>query len=79
MEQEKLSLYQKKYKKNYIDRQGEEVVVHPIVHVLQHTSPLLIYLLVAIILLLESSGVPITNNTLLLLMGAMEAHGYINL
>ena len=53
--------------------------MHPIVHALLHVSPLLMYLLVAIILLLESSGVPITNNTLLLLMGAMASLGYLNI
>ena len=52
--------------------------MHSIVHVLLHISPLLMYLLVAIILLLESSGVPITNNTLLLLTGAMASLGYLN-
>ncbi len=53
--------------------------MHSIVHVLLHISPLLMYLLVAIILLLESSGVPITNNTLLLLTGAMASLGYLNI
>jgi len=53
--------------------------VHPIAHTLLHTSPLLIYLLVATILLLESSGVPITNNTMLLLAGAMASLGYLNI
>lgn len=37
------------------------------------------YVVVAITLLLESTGVPITNNTLLLLMGAMAALGYLNI
>ncbi len=53
--------------------------MHPIVHVLLHINPLLMYLLVATILLLESSGVPITNNTMLLLMGAMASLGYLNI
>jgi len=53
--------------------------VHLIVHTLLHTSPLLIYLLVAIILLLESSGVPLVNNTLLLLLGATASTGYLNI
>ncbi|GAC1463733.1 MAG: hypothetical protein PVSMB2_28970 [Ktedonobacteraceae bacterium] len=52
--------------------------MYPIVHVLLHSSPLLMYLLVAIILLLDSSGVPTTNNTLLFLMGAMASLGYLN-
>ncbi len=53
--------------------------MHSITHALLHTSPLLIYLLVAIIILLESTGVPVVNNTLLLLLGAMAALGYLNL
>ncbi len=53
--------------------------MHPIVHALLHISPFLMYVVVAITLLLESTGVPITNNTLLLLMGAMAALGYLNI
>jgi len=53
--------------------------VHSVVHMLLHTSPPIIYLLVAGILLLESSGVPITNNTMLLLTGAMASMGYLNI
>ncbi len=53
--------------------------MHSIVHVLLHISPLLVYLVVAVILLLESSGVPIINNTLLLLLGATASLGFLNL
>ena len=53
--------------------------MHSIVHALLHISPLLVYLLVAVILLLESSGVPIINNTLLLLLGATASLGFLNL
>ncbi len=53
--------------------------MHSLVHTLLHVSPLLIYLLVAIILLLESSGVPVTNNTMLLLLGALASMGYLNI
>ena len=53
--------------------------MHTIVHALLHTSPLLLYLLVMIILMFESTGVPITNNTLLLLLGAMASLGYLNI
>ena len=53
--------------------------MYPIVHAFLHISPILIYLLVALILLLESTGFPVTNNTLLLLLGAMSALGYLNL
>ena len=53
--------------------------MHSIMHALLHISPLLIYLLVAIIILLESTGVPVTNNTMLLLTGAMAALGYLNI
>lgn len=53
--------------------------MHLLVHTLLHVSPLLIYLLVAVILLLESSGVPVTNNTMLLLMGAWASMGHLNI
>jgi len=48
-------------------------------HFFLHTSPFLIYFLVAVILLLESSGVPITNNTLLLFTGALASLGQLNI
>ncbi len=44
-----------------------------------HANPVLIYLIVAIVLLFESSGVPIANNTLLLLTGALAAQGHLNI
>ncbi len=44
-----------------------------------YANPILIYLIVAIVLLFESSGVPIANNTLLLLTGALAAQGYLNI
>jgi len=46
---------------------------------LLHTNPLLIYLIVAVVLLLESSGVPIVNNTLLLVTGALASLGHFNI
>ncbi len=53
--------------------------MHPIMHAFLHINPILIYLLVAVILLLESTGVPVINNTLLLLLGAMAALGNFNI
>ena len=53
--------------------------MHPFLHTLLHTSPLLVYLLVAVILCLESTGIPLVNNTLLLLLGAFASMGYLNL
>jgi len=44
-----------------------------------HASPLLLYLLVAVTLLLESSGVPIVNTTLLLFTGALASLGLLNI
>jgi membrane protein DedA with SNARE-associated domain len=52
--------------------------VHTLVHLLLHTSPLLICLLVAVVLALESTGIPIVNSTLLLFMGAMAAAGHFD-
>ncbi|MDQ2886177.1 MAG: DedA family protein [Chloroflexota bacterium] len=53
--------------------------MHTIMHLLLHTSPLLIYLVVAVLLALESTGIPIVNSTLLLLMGALAAAGHFNI
>lgn len=50
-----------------------------VIHALQHISPLLIYLLVTALLLLESSGIPVVNTTLLLCTGALAALGRVNL
>jgi membrane protein DedA with SNARE-associated domain len=50
-----------------------------VVHLLLHTNPLLIYLVVAVLLALESTGIPIVNSTLLLLMGALAAAGHFNI
>ena len=50
-----------------------------LIHMYQHLSPLPICLLVAAFLLLESSGIPVVNTTLLLLTGALAALGRVNL
>ncbi len=47
--------------------------------VYQHLSPLPTCLLVAVVLLLESSGIPIINTTLLLFTGALAALGRVSL
>lgn len=47
--------------------------------VYQHLSPLPTCLLVAVFLLLESSGIPIINTTLLLFTGALAALGRVGL
>src|SRR5437016_4620799 len=39
----------------------------------------MIYLIVAVILLLESSGVPIVNNTLLIFTGALASFGHLTI
>ena len=48
------------------------------IHTIQHISPFYIYLLVASLLLLESSGIPIINTTLLLFTGAMAVLGHLD-
>lgn len=50
-----------------------------VIHLYQHTPSSLIYLLVAGFLLLESTGVPVINTTLLLFTGAMAAQGRLDL
>lgn len=47
--------------------------MQPIIHFFVHANPLFVYLIVVVILMLESSGVPITNNTLLLFTGALAS------
>jgi membrane protein DedA with SNARE-associated domain len=54
-------------------------MVHSVTHLFMHASPLLIYLIVAVVLMLESSGVPIANNTLLLFTGAMASLGRLDI
>jgi membrane protein DedA with SNARE-associated domain len=49
------------------------------IHVYQHIPPSLIYLLVAALLLLESTGIPVINTTMLLFTGAMAAQGRLDL
>ena len=48
-------------------------------HVIHNTNPLWIYMIVGVFLLLESSGVPIVNSTLLLLTGALASLGHLNI
>lgn len=48
-------------------------------HMILHASPLLLYSIVAITLLLESSGIPVANNTLLLFTGALASLGHVNI
>jgi len=53
--------------------------LHALTDFIIHANPILIYMIVAIVLMLESCGVPIANNTLLLLTGALAALGYLNI
>lgn len=52
--------------------------MHMVIQLLLHTSPLLIYLIVAVALALESTGIPIVNSTLLLCTGALATYGRLN-
>lgn len=49
-----------------------------IVHLIHNTNPLWVYAMVGVFLLLESSGIPIVNSTLLLLTGALASLGHLN-
>jgi membrane protein DedA with SNARE-associated domain len=53
--------------------------VDTIFHLIVHASPLLIYSIVAVDLLLESSGIPVTNTVLLLSVGAWASLGHVNI
>jgi membrane protein DedA with SNARE-associated domain len=53
--------------------------MHAVTHFFAHASPLLIYGVVAVVLALESCGVPIANSTLLLLTGALASMGHANI
>jgi len=48
-------------------------------HLIHNTNPLWIYVIVGVFLLLESSGIPIVNSTLLLLTGALASLGHLNI
>ncbi len=48
-------------------------------HLIHYTNPLWIYAIVGVFLLLESSGIPIINSTLLLLTGALASLGHLNI
>jgi membrane protein DedA with SNARE-associated domain len=48
-------------------------------HLIHNTNPLWIYVIVGMFLLLESSGIPIVNSTLLLLTGALASLGHLNI
>lgn len=50
-----------------------------VVQTFQHIPPVLVYMLLAVFLLLESSGIPLLNTTLLLCTGALAALGSLNL
>jgi membrane protein DedA with SNARE-associated domain len=52
--------------------------MYTLMHLVLHTNPLLIYLIVLFALALESSGIPIVNSTLLLLTGALASSGHFN-
>lgn len=54
-------------------------MIHTVTHFFLHADPLLICLIVAVVLMLESAGVPIANNTLLLLTGALASLGHLNI
>jgi len=50
-----------------------------IIHSILNASPFFVYILVALILLLESTAVPVANTTLLLLTGALASLGHLNI
>ena len=50
-----------------------------IIHSILNASPLLVYLLVFLMLLLESSAIPVANTTLLLLTGALASLGHLDI
>src|SRR5579875_3867437 len=55
------------------------MLLHTVTHFIMQANPLLICLIVAVTLGLESSGVPVVNTTLLLLTGALASMGHISL
>jgi len=58
---------------------GRTGCLYALMQLFFHASPLLLYLLVAVALLLESSAVPIVNTTLLLFTGALASLGLLNI
>jgi membrane protein DedA with SNARE-associated domain len=57
----------------------DDDLMHDVTQLIFHASPLLVYLLVAVLLMLESSGVPVINTTVLLAAGALASLGRVNL
>lgn len=53
--------------------------MYSLIYFVLHTNPFFIYLIVALALALESSGIPIVNSTLLLLTGALAASAHFNI
>jgi len=54
-------------------------VLNLLIHASHHINPLLLCLFVGVILLLESSGIPILNTSLLLFAGAVASFGHVNI
>ena len=50
-----------------------------LIHASHHINPLLLCLFVGVMLLLESSGIPILNTSLLLFAGAVASFGHVNI
>jgi membrane protein DedA with SNARE-associated domain len=50
-----------------------------VIHAVQHIPVWLVYLVLAVFLLLESSGIPLLNSTLLFCTGALAAMGHLNM
>ncbi|MEO8953838.1 MAG: DedA family protein [Ktedonobacteraceae bacterium] len=53
--------------------------MHVVIDFIMQANPLVIYTIVALTLFLESSGIPVANNTLLLLTGALTSFGHLSL
>jgi membrane protein DedA with SNARE-associated domain len=60
-------------------RGGRINVLDLALHLIHHTNPLWIYVIIGVFLLLESSGIPIVNSTLLLLTGALASLGQLDI
>ncbi len=52
--------------------------MHVVIDFIMQANPLVIYTIVALTLFLESSGIPVANNTLLLLTGALASFGHLS-
>jgi len=62
-----------------LENRKQVIGLDSLIHAVLNISPLIVYLLLALILLLESTAIPLANSSLLLLTGALASLGHLNI